>query len=70
MTNEQLLEGLTQLTLQDLKKKPPAELLAFAEALEIENANSLRSQEIMFAILKALAERGVEIGRASCRERV
>jgi len=62
MTNEQLLEGLTQLTLQDLKKKPPAELLAFAEALEIENANSLRSQEIMFAILKALAERGVEIG--------
>jgi transcription termination factor Rho len=62
MTNEQLLEGLTQLTLQDLKKKPPAELLAFAEALEIENANSLRSQEIMFAILKQLAERGVEIG--------
>jgi len=62
MTNEQLLEGLTQLTLQDLKKKPPAELLAFAEALEIENANSLRSQEIMFAILKALADRGVEIG--------
>jgi transcription termination factor Rho len=59
---EQLLEGLTQLTLQDLKKKPPAELLAFAEALEIENANSLRSQEMMFAILKALAERGVEIG--------
>jgi transcription termination factor Rho len=62
MTNEQLLEGLTQLTLQDLKKKPPAELLAFAEALEIENANSLRSQEIMFAILKQLADRGVEIG--------
>jgi transcription termination factor Rho len=62
MTNEQLLEGLTQLTLQDLKRKPPAELLAFAEALEIENANSLRSQEIMFAILKQLADRGVEIG--------
>ncbi len=62
MTNDQLLEGLTQLTLQDLKRKPPAELLAFAEALEIENANSLRSQEIMFAILKQLAERGVEIG--------
>ena len=62
MTNEQLLEGLTQLTLQDLKRKTSAELLAFAEALEIENANSLRSQEIMFAILKQLAERGVEIG--------
>ncbi len=62
MTSEQLIEGLTQLTLQDLKKKPPAELLAFAEALEVENANSLRSQEIMFAILKQLADRGVEIG--------
>ncbi|MDX2235294.1 MAG: transcription termination factor Rho [Hyphomonadaceae bacterium] len=61
-THEQLIEGLTQLTLQDLKKKPPAELLAFAEALEIENANSLRSQEMMFAILKQFAERGVEIG--------
>jgi transcription termination factor Rho len=62
MTNEQLLEGLTQLTLADLKRKPPQELLAYAETLEIENANSLRSQDMMFAILKALAERGVEIG--------
>lgn len=62
MTPEQLFEGLTQLTLQDLKKKPPTELLAYAEALEVENANSLRSQDMMFAILKQLAERGVEIG--------
>jgi transcription termination factor Rho len=62
MTQEQLTEGLTQLTLQELKKKTPAELLAFAEELEVENANSLRSQEMMFAILKQLAERGVEIG--------
>jgi transcription termination factor Rho len=62
MTQEQLFEGLTQLTLQELKKKPPQELLAYAEALEVENANSLRSQDMMFAILKQLAERGVEIG--------
>jgi transcription termination factor Rho len=62
MTPEQLFEGLTQLTLQDLKKKPSTELLAYAEALEVENANSLRSQDMMFAILKQLAERGVEIG--------
>jgi transcription termination factor Rho len=62
MADAQLLEGLTQLTLADLKKKPPQELLGFAEALEIESANSLRSQDMMFAILKALAERGVEIG--------
>ncbi|MES1202259.1 MAG: transcription termination factor Rho [Pseudomonadota bacterium] len=63
MTDEvQALEGLTQLTLQQLKAKTPAELLAFAEQLEVENANSLRTQDMMFAILKQLAERGVEIG--------
>jgi transcription termination factor Rho len=57
-----LPEGMTQLTLQELKKKTPAELLAYAEALEIEAANTLRSQDMMFAILKQLADRGVEIG--------
>jgi transcription termination factor Rho len=56
------VDGLTQLTLQDLKKKSPTELLSYAEALEVENANTLRSQDMMFAILKQLAERGVEIG--------
>ncbi|MET0182944.1 MAG: transcription termination factor Rho [Caulobacterales bacterium] len=50
------------LTLQELKRKPPAELLALAEELEIEGANTLRSQDMMFAILKQMAERGVEIG--------
>ncbi|WP_339746478.1 transcription termination factor Rho [uncultured Maricaulis sp.] len=49
------------MTLQDLKLKKPTELLEFAEALEIENASSLRKQAMMFAILKAFAERGVEI---------
>jgi transcription termination factor Rho len=61
MTQEQFLEGLTTLTLRDLKKKPPHELLALAESLEVENANTLRSQDMMFAILKQLADRGVEI---------
>jgi len=56
------LEGVTQMTLQDLKRKSPTELLAYAESLEVENANTLRSQDMMFAILKQLAERGVEIG--------
>ena len=55
------LEGLERMTLQDLKEKKPTELLQFAEALEIENASALRKQGMMFAILKALAERGVEI---------
>jgi transcription termination factor Rho len=56
-----LLEGLQRMTLQDLKLKKPTDLLEFAEALEIENASSLRKQAMMFAILKASAERGVEI---------
>ncbi len=62
MTEEQAIEGLTQLTLQELKRKPPAEILALAESLEIEGANALRTQDMLFAILKATAERGVEIG--------
>ncbi|MBL8543734.1 MAG: transcription termination factor Rho [Hyphomonadaceae bacterium] len=62
MTETQALEELTQLTLQELKRKPPAELLALAESLEIEGANTLRTQDMLFAILKQVAERGVEIG--------
>ena len=42
--------------LSELKAKPPADLLAFAESLQIENASSLRKQDIMFAILKSLAD--------------
>jgi len=68
MTDEQALEELTQLTLQELKRKPPAELLALAESLEIEGANTLRTQDMLFAILKTVAERGVEIGGAGVCE--
>ena len=49
------------MNLQELKKKTPADLLAFAEELEIENASTLRKQETMFAILKQLAENSVVI---------
>lgn len=49
------------MNLQELKKKPPADLLAFAEELEIENASTMRKQEMMFAILKQLAENDVVI---------
>ena len=44
------------MNLKDLKVKPPAELLALAEELEVENASSLRKQDMMFAILKHLAD--------------
>ena len=49
------------LFLQDLKRKTPSELLAFAEELRIENASSLRKQDMMFAILKQLAENEIPI---------
>ena len=42
--------------LAELKAKTPADLLSFAESLNIENASSLRKQDMMFTILKTLAE--------------
>ena len=47
--------------LQELKSKTPSELLAYAEELEVENASTLRTQDMMFAILKNLAENDVAI---------
>ncbi len=49
------------MNLKELKQKPPAELLTFAEEHDIENASTLRKQEMMFAILKKLAEQGTSI---------
>ncbi len=50
-----------EMKLQELKAKSPTELLAFAEEQEVENANTLRKQELMFAILKNLADQEIEI---------
>ncbi len=47
--------------LQELKRKSPADLLAFAEELEVENASTLRKQDMMFAILQQLASKEVAI---------
>ncbi|MDP6573158.1 MAG: transcription termination factor Rho [Rhodospirillales bacterium] len=49
------------MNLKELKTKPPPALLAFAEELEIENASTLRKQDMMFAILKQLAQNEVAI---------
>ena len=49
------------MNLQELKAKSPAELLAYAENLDIENASTLRKQDMMFAILKQLASNEVPI---------
>ena len=43
------------------KSKSPTELLALAEENDIENASTMRKQDMMFAILKELAEQGVFI---------
>jgi transcription termination factor Rho len=50
-----------EIRLQDLKNKSPQELLALAEELTVENASTLRKQELLFAILKQHAARDVEI---------
>ncbi|QRG08188.1 transcription termination factor Rho [Xanthobacter dioxanivorans] len=52
---------MREVKLQDLKSKTPVELLAFAEENEVENASTLRKQELMFAILKQLAATETEI---------
>ena len=52
---------MREMKLQDLKSKTPPELLAFAEEQEIENASTMRKQELMFAILKQLATKEVDI---------
>ena len=60
MTDD-VTEEHERVLLNDLKKKTPAELLAMAEELEVEGASLLSKQELMFAVLKELAEREVEI---------
>ncbi len=52
---------MEQMKLQELNSKSPTELIAFAEGLEVENASTMRKQELMFATLKSLAEQDVEI---------
>ena len=49
------------MNLQELKQKNPAELINEAEKLGIENPSTLRKQEILFAILKKLAEKKEQI---------
>ncbi len=64
---EQIAEQ-QRVALRDLKLKNPTELLEVAEKLEIENASSLRTQELLFAILKEYADIGTEIVGAGVME--
>ena len=55
------LEGMTSLSLQDLKSLKPAELIQFAEKAGLENAGSMRKQDIFVRVMKNLAEDDVQI---------
>jgi len=65
MTN---LADVTHMSLQELNEKSPKELFELAEELEIENANSLRKQDLTFAILKTMASRDIEISGSGTLE--
>jgi transcription termination factor Rho len=52
---------MREIKLETLKAKSPTELLSFAEEVEVEGASTLRKQELMYAILKQLAAREIEI---------
>ncbi len=52
---------MQEMKLQELKNKTPTELLEFADSLDVENASTMRKQELMFAMLKKLADQDTEI---------
>jgi transcription termination factor Rho len=52
---------MREIKLHDLKIKTPAELLVLAEEHQVENASTMRKQELMFAILKQMASKEVDI---------
>ena len=52
---------MREIKLQALKAKTPPDLLAFAEEHGVEGASTLRKQELLYAILRRLAEQEVEI---------
>ena len=55
------LEGMTSLSLQDLKSLKPSELIQFAEKVGLENAGSMRKQDIFVRVMKNLAEDDIQI---------
>lgn len=62
------IDNITSISLEDLKLKKPPELIAFAEAVGVENASSLRKQEIFFSVLKDMAEDDVQINGSGVLE--
>ena len=56
------------MNLQELKSKSPSELISKAETLGIENPSTLRKQEILFSILKKLAQNNEQIAATGVLE--
>ena len=56
------------MNLKELKAKAPGDLLTLAEELEVENATTMRKQDMMFAILKKKASKDEEISGAGVLE--
>ena len=56
---------MQEMKLEELKVKSPTELLSFAEEVEVENASTMRKQELMFAILKQLVKEATSPASAS-----
>ena len=52
---------MREMKLQDLKAQTPAELVSFAEEKGVENAGTMRKQELMFAVLEQLAIQETDI---------
>jgi transcription termination factor Rho len=55
------LDDMSSISLDDLKKLKPAELIKFAKEVGIENAGSMRKQDIFVQVLKDLADDEIEI---------
>ncbi|MEO1544103.1 MAG: transcription termination factor Rho, partial [Pseudomonadota bacterium] len=52
---------MDEMKLEDLKLKSPKDLISFAEEVGVENASTLRKQELLFATLKQLAAQDIDI---------
>ena len=55
------LSTIEHMSLSELKAQKASDILKMAEELEIDNASTMRKGEMMFSVLKELAEDGVEI---------
>jgi len=66
--NTQDLETMTSISLDDLKLLKPASLIKFAEKVGVENAASMRKQDIFFQVLRDLADDEMQINGSGVLE--